>query len=888
MSGVRERIRALFSRGVRNRELEEELHFHIERETARLVDAGLNADAARRRAHVTFGGYDRVVEETRDARGLVWLENVWRDVRFAARGLARNAGFTTVAVLTLAVGIGATTAVFALTNSLLLRPIAGVRAEEELVVIQLSPERGVVTGISHANLEDLRAGTPALSGLAGVSSRTLQARAPGGDPFELKAAIVEGDYFGVLGLQPHEGRWFTSDERAPHAAGDVVVISERFRSAYFGRSQNIIGRTLHLNAASYTIVGVAPPAFHGIDRTSAIDVWLPPAAYGRTSHRGVDASDRRASMFYDLVGRLAPGATASRAEQQLRATMSALVERHPSVNAEYAEYVPTVYPGIGVPVGVRPQTSRTLRLLLAAVSMLLLIACANVANLLLIRGVSRHGENAVRRALGASDGRLLQQHVADGVLLSLVGGSAGVAVALALRKALEGQSLFGLPAIEDVGLDWRVLGFALGAALFTGVLFTLTPALTALRGNVSAVVRATGRSITGDGARLRSALTILQIAASLTLLVGALLLVRTVHHLVGVDRGYDPDAVLAYGYDPSPQGHDADAARALRRRLLDDVAAQPGIQSASVTSFLPVPDDRPVYRISVPGSSEEPLRVAGFDVSAAYFETVGTAIVAGRAFTADEQHQPAQAAPGVILSAATARALFGDAHAVGRVIELRGFTGTAQQRVIGVAEEVRMGRRDDVMPTVYQTLGAAALPHGYILVRSSMSAAQTQRVVADALARIDPNIPFFRAESLGDSLRRSIAEERLLARLLSLFAALAIVLAGIGLYGVVAYSVARRRREMGIRVALGARTGEVVRLVADQSLKLVAAGALLGTLGGYVLSNALGSRIFGVTPLDPATYIAAILTFAAVAALASALPARSATRVDPIETLRQE
>jgi predicted permease len=381
---------------------------------------------------------------------------------------------------------------------------------------------------------------------------------------------------------------------------------------------------------------------------------------------------------------------------------------------------------------------------------------------------------------------------------------------------------------------------------------------------------------------------VVQIAASLALLVGALLLVRTVQNLRGLERGYDADAVLAYGFDPSPQGHDAESARALRRRLLDDVAALPGIQSASVASFLPVPGDRPIYRLSVPGSGEQPLVAAGFDVSAEYFTTLGTTIIAGRAFTAAEQHEPPAAGRGVILSEAAALALFGDVAAAGRIVEVRGFTGTTLQPVIGVSQDVRMAARDHIMPTVYQPLGAAAMPHGYVLVRSALPPAQTEQLVADALARIDANIPFFRAESLGQSLRRANAEELLLARLLSLFALLAVTLAAIGLYGVVAYSVAQRRREIGVRMALGARAVSVVGLVARQSFTLLSVGVLLGTLGGYAFSRALASRMYGVAPVDAATYIVAIAGFAAVAALASAIPTRSATRVDPMETLRLE
>ena len=882
------RLKQLLTRARSDSELDEELEFHIAMECDRLERGGVAPAEARRRARLAFGGYDRVVEETRDARGFTWLENAWRDIRLGARGLTRNPGFALVAVLTLAIGIGATTAVFSLANALLIRPVPGVQAPDELVVVQLSPERGLVTGISHANIDDLRAGTPALSGLAGQTPRTVQARASNGAPFEVDAAIIDGEYFEVLGLEPGRGRWFTAAERAPGSAGDVVVISERFRSSRLGGAEDVIGRRLRLNAASYTIVGVAPAGFHGTERTSATDVWLPAAAYGRMWHRPIDAADRRASIFTELVGRLAPGATAVQAEQQLRATMASLVARYPDENADYVEHVPTVYPGIGVPVGVRPETTRTIRLLFGIVSVLLLIACANVANLLLFRGVSRRGEAAVRRALGASGARLAQQHVAEGLWLSLLGGGAGVVVAVVLSVVFQGQPLPGLPSIDSVALDWRVIAFAFGGAVITGVVFTLAPALAALRMKLSDALRATGRSASADGATLRSALTVLQVAASLALLVGALLLVRTVQNLRDVERGLDPESVLAYGYDPSPQGYDAESARTLRRRLLEEVATLPGIRSAAIASFLPVPGDRMLARLSVPGSDDEPIVAASFDVSAEYFTTLGTRIIAGRAFTTAEQYDPPAAGRGVVLGVATARALFGDGEAVGRFIEVRGFTGTTQQPVIGVAEDVRLDARDDVVPAVYQPLGAAAMSLGFVLVRSGLPHAQTERMIADALGRIDPGIPFFHAESLAAGFSRAIAEERLLARLLGLFAALAVALAAIGLYGVVAYAVARRRREIGIRMALGAQATTVLGLVARQSVTLLAVGVALGTLGGYALSRLLASRIYGVTPLDPATYAAAIVGFTLLAALATAIPARSATQVDPNEALRQE
>jgi predicted permease len=881
-------LQQLFSHATRNADLDDELSFHLEMEQARLERAGHSPEEARRRAHVAFGGYAAIVEETRSARRYAWVENAWRDMRLGLRGVRRNRGFTAVAVLTLSIGIGATTAVFSLANALLIQPVPGVRAQDELVVVQLSADNGFAPGISHANIVDLRAGVPALSGLAGHAERTMQGRAADGAPFEVDAEIVQGDYFGVLGLQPLRGRWFTAQEAAPDAAGDVVIISERFWRSHLGSTPDIIGATIQLNAETYRIAGIAPRGFHGTDRTSGTDVWLPPAAYGRMWHRPIDASDRQASIFTELVGRLSPGSIAAQAEQQLRATMSALVQQYPEMNAIYREHVPTVYAGIGVPVAVRAETRSTMRLLFGTVSVLLLIACANVANLLLFRGVNRRGETAVRRALGASTARLAQQNFVEGLLLSCLGGVVGIAVAVALIAALRGQSLVGLPPIDSISIDWRVLTFTLIAALFTGIAFTLAPALATLRMRLSGSMQTIGRSGSGDGAAVRSTLTVVQVAASLALLVGALLLVRTVQNLRDIERGFDPGAVLVYGYDPSPQGYEEDAARALRTRLLNDVAALPGIRSASIATSLPVPGDAMIARITVPGSSAAPIEAANFDVSAEYFSTIGTRIIAGRPFTAADEHAVPAAGAGVILGEATARALFGDADALGRVVEILGFTGRTQQPVIGVAEDVRMGARDVVRPTVYQPLGAAALQQGYVLVRSNMTPSQTHDRIAAALARIDPDIPFFQAESLGDEFARANAEEQLLARLLTLFAGLAVALAAIGRYGVIAYSIARRQREIGIRMALGARTATVVLLVVRQSLMLLAPGIVLGTLGAFALSRSLGSRMYGITPVDPATYLVAIAGFAVVAAVASAVPARAATHVDPATTLRQE
>lgn len=881
------RLRALLSGSAEDRELEEELRFHLEAEAQRLERSGISAREARRRAHLSFGGYDRIVEEAREARGCALLENIGRDVRIAVRGLQRTPGFTAIVVLTLAIGVGATTAVFALASSLLLRPIPGVRDSAELIVVQLVDANGTIAGLSHANIADLRAGSPALAGLAGYSTRTMQSATRAG-PSEVVATIVDGDYFGVLGVSPQRGRRFNEQELAADAAGDVVMISDRLWRSRFSGATDVVGRTIELNASPYTIIGVAPAGFHGTLRTGATDVWVPVAAYGRMWHRPIDASDRRTSISDELVGRLSAGASAGVAQQQLRSVMRSFVRSHPDANAHLAEYSLDVHEGIGLEVGARAHTTRTLRLLLGVVLVLLVTACANVANLLLSRGVTRRGETAVRSALGASRGRLVQQHVIEGLVLSLIGGAVGILFALLLQRGLEGQQLLDLPAIESIPIDASVITFAFASALLTGVLFTVLPGLLSMRRALAGRLRRLGRASSHAGAELRGALTLLQVATSITLLIGALMLVRTVRNLERVDVGFDATEVMAFGVTPAPQGYGVEEARAFNRRLLAAVSSLPQLQLAALATFPPGAAEGMMSRLSVPGSDRAAVQVATNEVSSSYFETVGIPVLLGRSFTTTEQDLALDAQPGIVLSRTVAERLFGDAGPVGRVVQVAGFTGTTQQVVRGVVDDIRSHPRAGPLPAAYLPIGSSSLSQSHVLVRSTLPLEEAERRIGQVVVNLDPGIPFFVAESLGDSVRRSIAEERLLARVTAVFAALALLLAAIGLYGVVAWSVAQRRREIGIRMALGARAASVVRLVVGQSLRLGITGGIAGIAGGYALSRVLAHRMFGVTPVDPVTYMLALVGFSAVALVASAVPASSAAAVDPVDTLRQE
>lgn len=816
-----------------------------------------------------------------------------QDLRYAARALRRSPGFALVAVLTLALGIGANTTIFNIANWVLLRPIPGIADPEELAVVQFQKDDGNSTGISYPNLVDLREAAPALSGLVGSAPASLQVSAENAEPLSLFGEAVTGGYFRVLGVRPQHGRWFLPEELGPGSEARVAVISDRLWHSFFEADPGVVGRTLRLNGSTFTIVGVAPKGFHGTERLGDTDVWLPGPTYPVVRHMsGLMLDDRGAGMFMNVVGRLRPGASLELAQEQLQLAMRRLVEGYPEANDIYGEYRPTVFSGIGIPIFLREQIGGTMRLLMGIVALVLLIACANVANLLIFRGVRRRGETAVRRALGASWNRLLRQSLVEGVLLALLGGAGGVLVAIWLTDLFRGFSLLGLPPLEEVGVDWRVLGFALLVSIATGIFFGIVPAAMAQREDLVSNLKESSRTETGRGARLRGALTVVQLTASMALLVGALLLARTLHNLSRVDLGFDAEEVLTFSVNPEPQGYSPEQVRALRDRLLDRVGEIPGIESVSLIADAPFSRISTGIRVRAGGgdAAREPLDPNVLWIAPDYFTTLGIPLLAGRDFTRAEYNASPESAPdGVVISRNLAIRLFGEENPLGKRVIEDAYEGPVTYQVIGVAADTRTtGLRNAPDPLVYRPLAAAWNDRVAIMVRSARPDAETETAVREAVSEIDSSLPFFRVETLSESVRGYMAEERLFSRMIGLLALLAAVLAGVGLYSVIAYSVAQRTREIGIRMALGAESGRVVGLVAREAGGLVIAGAVIGTAAAAGFSRLLESRLFGVEPLDPAIYFVAGILFLLVTLAASTIPARAATRVDPMVALRAE
>jgi putative ABC transport system permease protein len=796
-----------------------------------------------------------------------------QDLRYALRQLGRAPGFTAVAVLTLALGIGATSAIFSMVNAVLLRPLP-YREPAELMMLHEARPDGTRNTVSFPNFADWRAQDSAFRALAIV--REQQFVLTGGtSPERVPGALVSADFLRVFGLEPVAGRLFAPGEDRAGRDG-VAVISYGLWQGRFGGGGDAIGRTLVVDGRSVTVVGVAPAGFR---YPSDADVWIP------VSRDIPDLLSNRGLHAYEVVGRLRSGATAEAARARLAALAEHLAREYPATNRGWGVVVEPLHAALVK--DVRP----TLLVLFGAVAFLLLIASVNVANMMLARATVRRHELSIRTALGASQGRLVRQLLTESLVIALAGGALGLLLA---TWGLSGLAALGPPQLAAHGaqptLDGPVVAFTLAVAILTSLVFGLVPASQAARRDPEPDLRL-GRGAGGtEQRRTRRLLVAAEIALSLLLLVGAGLMGQSFLRLQAVDPGFRSDGVVTARV--SAARSDADTARVLDfyRNVVRRLAALPGVTNVAAVSYLPLGQEGARYRFLVEGRPpvEPQLRPGAefFTITPGYFATLGIPLLQGR----DVGPQDRWDGPGaVVINASMARRFWPGQSALGRRITFGEPGDDDWLTVAGVVPDVKQRSLvGDPQPQVYAAQSQVGLEEMAVVVRSGGDPRTVARNIRQAVGEVDPNVPVSDVRTLEDIRRASISTDRFRTLLIGSFATAALLLAAIGVYGVIAYGVAQRVREIGIRVALGARRPEIVRLVIGEGMRPVAAGVVAGVVLAAGLSRFLGSLLYGVRPLDLSTFAAVALVLSGVALAACALPARRASRVSPMHALRSE
>ncbi len=871
----------------REAELDDEVRFHLAEKVARLVAAGWSREDAEAEARRSFGDVDEVKDgmrkmtqrKERKMRMGMWRDTVVQDVRYAARQLRRHPVFAVVAVVTLALGIGVNTAIFSVVDGILFRPLPFPESHELVNVWSDVTRRGGPDDewLSYANFADLRdqAGTLEAAAAWGGWSPTWT------DPEEpqrlLGAQVTEGMFSRVLGVEPQLGGGLRPEDDRPGAT-PRVVLSDGFWRRAFGADPDVVGRTLTLNGTSMEVAGVMPAGFRPPFVPGA-DVWTAP---------GLDPAvqaGRRGGFSWRAVARTAPGVDPAGADAELREIGARLAATYPESNTDMT------FRAVSLREDLTSSARTGLLILLGAVGLVLLVACVNVANLLLARATSRSSELAVRFAMGAGGGRIVAQLLTESLLLAALGGTAGVLLAFGATDLLVSLAPAQTPRIEEVAVDGRILAFTAAVTLLAGILFGLAPALRGARPDPQDALREGGRgALGGSGARLRELLVSGQVALALVLLVGAGLLVRSFDNLRSVDLGFDPADVttmqvfLTGGYETPDR---VTFVQALEER----VRAIPGVESVGVTGTLPLAGFDGDASFHVEGRpllhpSEQPAAWIR-QVTPTYLPTMGIELVQGRHFTDADVEGDREV---LIINETLAARWFPDENPVGKRLTFGDPTDDPFWReIVGVARDIRnFGIREESRMAAYlpwaQAPGFAVSP----VIRSALPPDRIVPAVRRHVAELDPSLAVARVEPMRALVDRALAGERFVTLLLSLFAAVGLVLAVVGLYGVVSYSVNARVRELGVRMALGAEAGRISGMVVRWSVRLVLLGVAVGTVAALLLGRAVESYLFGVGATDPTTLVTVALVLTAAAAVAAAVPAVRAARVDPARALRNE
>jgi putative ABC transport system permease protein len=860
-------------------EMDVELRFHIETRAEDLMRSGVSREEAMRRARIEFGGVERVKEEGREARGARIIETLLQDLRYGARILRKSPGFTAVAVLTLALGIGANTAIFSLVDGILLRPLPFAAPQNLVSITGTFPKGGFAAMREQVQSLDVAAYFEG-------HEYNLTGR---GDPLRLSGVLVSAEFFSVLGARPELGRVFYPGEDVA-GRDNYVILSHSLWEQRFGADPSILGHSIELEGVSREVIGVMPAEF--TFPSTKTQVWLPL----RNDPR--DTVAYWAGDFMPIIGRLRAGSTIPRARAEIRLFQSRVPKLFPwPMPADWNADISVVELRNGMVADVRSR----LFLLLDAVGLILLIACVNVANLALSRAATREKEIAVRTALGAERGRVVRQLLTESVLLALLGGLLGIFLATQGLHLLKAALPADTPRLADAHIDWRVLSFTGGLAVLTGLLFGLAPALyssrAALAQSLNAATRGAGVSVSH---RLRSALAIAEVAFAVLLVIAAGLLIRSFVALSHVDPGFRAERVLTARVIPN-QEFCSDPSRCISfyRELLERLQAVPGVHSVAVVNTLPLGGrvakrSLEIENEAVPPGEAMPLFWMGV-VTPDYLRVMKIPVVAGRGFTSADDSGNARVA---LVTASTARRFWPGRSPIGTHVRLSG--DTDWRTVVGIVSDVRAYDLQENVPdwingTIYfpyatnATLEGGRVPSDMtVVIHSSLEESQLQSALRRTVAGLNPEVPASEVKPMRAVVSESVSTPASTTVLFVAFAALALVLGLIGIYGVLSYLVSKRTREIGIRLALGAQRRDVLWLVMKEGAKFSLFGISLGLACALGLTRLLASELYGVRPADPATFLAAAVLMASVTLLACYIPTRRAMRVDPIIALRYD
>jgi predicted permease len=882
---ARHLLRTLFSRRRVERELADELAMHLELEAEKRLRDGGSPDDARRRAAIAFGAVESVKDEVRESWGIRFLETLGQDLKYGARSLRRNPGFTSVVALTLGLGIGANTAVFSVVRGVLLRPLPYARGQEVVALHQPAPQSGITDlGFSVKEVHDYATLTPSLEDVVEYHSMTFTLLG-GPEPQRVRTGVVSAAFFDVLGVEPKLGRTFRKGEDAMGAEA-LLVLSHAYWQQRLGGDPNVIGRRFEMNDRVHTVVGVLPPLPGYPDEN---DVYMPASACPfRTQPRILDDRKQRG---YQAFARVKAGVPLERAQADLVTVVERLKQEYPDA------YPQSLAPTASL-VSVREEMVRsarpTLLVLLGTVALVLLIACANVANLTLARLSDRGREMGVRAALGAGRLRLLRQLLTESTLLAALGGVLGLAVAFLTRGALVQFAARFTPRADEVRIDGAVLAFSLLATVLTGLLVGSLPGLPAFE-RLARALAGDGRTTAGRSRqRVRSVLAVSQLALSFMLLIGAALMLKSFANLQKVDAGFRADHVLTMRIDLNWSKYVNPERRIDRQRVLqvfeplwERVRGVPGVVTAATGLTFPLNSafsNNGSFMIEGIHQADQALPRAEYHAASAdYFETLGVPILRGRAF---EPHDREGAERVAIVSQGLARRYWaGDP--VGQRIS--GDRGQTWARIVGVAGDVRQTALAAEPPDIiYYSFGQFPGYSSTLFVRSSGDPTALADRITSEIRGLDPQAAVTSVQTLEAIRHDALASPRLTAFLLGLFAFIALAISAAGLAGVLAYTVSQRTREIGIRMALGAAPASVLRLLMGQGLASVAIGLLIGLVGALGLSQLVSGLLFGVAPTDPWCFAGSAIVLIVVALVASFLPARRATGIDPILALRTE